>query len=97
VLNKPILVPESDVTSLGSVIFAFLAAGAFRTVEEAQDALCPPHRVFEPEPAARAACDDLFGHYRQLYFALGSRNSVPVSLGSVLPALREIAAKVKKL
>ena len=47
VLNKPVLVPESDVTSLGSAIFAFLAAGAFKTVEEAQDALCPEHRTVE--------------------------------------------------
>ena len=30
VLGKPMLVPEGDVTSLGSAIFAFLAAGAFR-------------------------------------------------------------------
>src|SRR5205085_10353439 len=36
VLNKPVLVPQSDVTSLGSAIFAFLAAGAFNTIEEAQ-------------------------------------------------------------
>ena len=41
VMGKPILVPDGDVTSLGSAIFAFLAAGTFRTIEEAQDALCP--------------------------------------------------------
>jgi L-ribulokinase len=29
-LGKPILVPDGDVTSLGSAIFAFLAAGTFR-------------------------------------------------------------------
>ena len=44
VLGKPVLVPEGDVTSLGSAIFAFLAAGAFQTIEEAQDALCPAYR-----------------------------------------------------
>src|SRR5437868_14853115 len=38
VLNKPVLVPESDVTSLGSAIFAFLAAGAFKCSEDAQQA-----------------------------------------------------------
>ena len=47
VMNKPVLVPEGDVTSLGSVIFAFLAAGDFASVEEAQDALCPEYRVFQ--------------------------------------------------
>ncbi len=44
VMDKPILVPKGDVTSLGSAIFAFLAAGTFRSIEEAQDALCPGHR-----------------------------------------------------
>ena len=51
-MGKPILVPNGDVTSLGSAIFAFLAAGTFRTVEEAQQALCPKYRVIEPEPRA---------------------------------------------
>ena len=41
ILNKPVLVPERDVTSLGSAIFAFLAAGTFRSIEEAQAALSP--------------------------------------------------------
>ena len=53
VMGKPILVPQGDVTSLGSAIFAFLAAGTFQTVEEAQDALCPAYRTIEPEPAGR--------------------------------------------
>jgi L-ribulokinase len=96
ILNKPILVPEGDVTSLGSAIFAFLAAGAFRTIEEAQDALCPPYATLEPQPASRAAYDELDGHYRQLYFALGSRESQPVAVGGVLPSLRRIAAAAKK-
>jgi thioredoxin-like negative regulator of GroEL len=38
VLNKPVLVPAGDVTSLGSAIFAFLAAGTFNTIEDAQKA-----------------------------------------------------------
>ena len=96
ILNKQILVPEGDVTSLGSAIFAFLAAGAFRTIEEAQDALCPSYATLEPQPASRAAYDELSGHYRQLYFALGSRESQPVAVGGVLPALRKVAAAAKK-
>src|SRR6267142_4314426 len=43
VMNKPILVPQSDPTSIGSAIFAFLAAGTYQTVEEAQAALCPSY------------------------------------------------------
>ena len=41
VLGMPVLVPERPITSLGSAIFAFLAAGTFATIEEAQRALCP--------------------------------------------------------
>ena len=36
VLNKPVLVPTGDITGLGSAMFAFLAAEAFKTIEEAQ-------------------------------------------------------------
>ncbi len=50
VLNKPVLVPAGDVTSIGSAVFAFLAAGEFQSVEEAQDALCPSYRTVMPEP-----------------------------------------------
>ncbi len=50
VLNKPVLIPLSEVTSLGSAIFAAMAAGAFPTIEKAQDALCPKYRVVQPEP-----------------------------------------------
>jgi len=46
ILNKPVLVPEGDVTSLGSAIFAFMAAGAFSSIEKAQDALCRKFAVF---------------------------------------------------
>jgi L-ribulokinase len=96
ILNKPILVPEGDVTSLGSAIFAFLAAGAFRSIEEAQNALCPPFATIEPQPASRTVYDELSGHYRKLYFALGMPESEPVSIGSVLPSLRRIAAEAKR-
>ena len=58
VLNKPVLVPdEPRSTSLGSAIFAFLAAGAFQTIEEAQDALCPTFDIVEPDPRAAAVYD----------------------------------------
>jgi L-ribulokinase len=96
ILNKPILVPEGDVTSLGSAIFAFLAAGAFRSIEEAQNALCPPFATIEPQAASRTVYNELSGHYRQLYFALGIPESEPVSIGSILPSLRRIAAEAKR-
>ncbi|MGH9612135.1 MAG: ribulokinase, partial [Bryobacteraceae bacterium] len=95
VLNKPILVPQGDVTSLGSVIFAFLAAGTFRTIEEAQDSLCPKYRVYEPESSSAAVYEQLFALYRKLYFAFGKRKSEAVEIGAVLPELRAIAARAR--
>ena len=95
VLNKPVMIPEGEVTSLGSAIFASLAAGAFRTVEEAQDALCPKYRVIDPDPAAVAVYEELYQIYRRLYFAFGQPGSQPVAVGDVLPNLRRIAARVR--
>ncbi|HEV2447403.1 MAG TPA: FGGY-family carbohydrate kinase, partial [Candidatus Sulfopaludibacter sp.] len=95
VLGKPILVPNGDVTSLGSAIFAFLAAGTFRSVADAQDALCPDHNEVAPEPAQAATSVDLYALYRKLYFAFGERRAAAVELGAVLPELRAIAARVR--
>jgi L-ribulokinase len=92
VLGAPILVPEQDTTSLGPAIFAFLAAGTFRTVEEAQAALCPRFATVEPDPRGSALCEELFTSYRSLYFALGRDDSPPVRLGDLLPSLRRIAS-----
>ncbi|MFB3777586.1 MAG: ribulokinase [Bryobacteraceae bacterium] len=93
VFNKPVLVPQSEVTSLGSAIFAFLAAGVFRSVEEAQDSLCPKFRTVEPDPAAAAVYQKLYPLYRKLYFGMGRASADPVAAGDVLPSLRLIAAE----
>ncbi|MCU1223205.1 MAG: L-ribulokinase [Edaphobacter sp.] len=90
VLNKPVLVTTGDVTSLGSVIFAFLAAGDFPTIEEAQDALCPPFITYHPEPTAVARAEDLYQLFRGVYFALGTPDAAPVPWGGLLPALRKL-------
>ena len=71
ILGKPILVPTTDTTSLGAAIFAFLAAGAFRTVEEAQAALAPTYRAIEPVREDVSVYEDLCGRFRELYFMLG--------------------------
>jgi L-ribulokinase len=95
VLGKPILVPESDPTSLGSAIFAFLAAGTYKTVEEAQDALCPKYRVWAPDPVQTRTADRLYEGYRKAYFALGSRDADAAALGNILPLLRRVATEVR--
>jgi L-ribulokinase len=97
VLNKPILVPQGDVTSLGSAIFAFLAAKAFPSIEDAQNALCPPHQTFDPQPESVAIYDRLYPLYKRLYFAFGAKESAPVGIGAVLPELRKIAAETRQI
>jgi L-ribulokinase len=92
VLGRPVLVPAKSVVSLGSAIFAFLAAGTFKSVEEAQDTICPSHKVYEPDPAAQVVYNELYPLYRELYFALGEPGKNP--LANVLPKLIGIAESV---
>jgi L-ribulokinase len=96
VLNKPVLVPAGIPTSLGSGIFALLAAGAYKTIEEAQAAVCLPLRTVEPDTKSAVVYEQLYRHYRDVYFALGRSRAEPVPLGRVLPELRRIAAEVRK-
>jgi L-ribulokinase len=90
VLGRPVLVPSKSVVSLGSAIFAFMAAGTFKTIEEAQDKICPSHRAFLPDEAAQRIYADLYPLYSKLYFALGQRASD--GLGDILPSLIRVAA-----
>ena len=94
ILGCPVLVPSSSVTSLGSAIFAFLAAGTFRSIEEAQDKICPTHKIFNPDPAEKSVYEKLYLLYRELYFALGRPNQSP--LGKILPELIHISESVNK-
>ena len=95
VLNKPILVPQGDVTSLGSAIFAFMAAGAFPSIQEAQKVLCHEHETYLPEARSVAVYDELFRLFKRLYFSFGFKKSEPFAFGDVLPQLRAIAAKAR--
>jgi len=94
VLGKPVLVPAGIPTSLGSGIFALLAAKAFSSIEEAQAKMCLSYKTYTPQPKAHATYNRLFEHYRTLYFGLGKRDAGPVAIGNVLPDLRRIAAEV---
>jgi len=97
VLNKPVLVPAGIPTSLGSGIMALLAAGVYKTIEEAQKAVCLPLRTVEPYPVAAAIYEQLYSLYRDVYFALGRRDAKPVALGRILPELRRIASGVRRM
>ena len=85
VFGRPVLVPSKSVVSLGSAIFAFLAAGTFQTVEEAQEKICPPFQVFEPDPQAQQVYDEIYPLYRKLYFEFGQPGEG--ALGDILPKL----------
>src|SRR5439155_832117 len=63
VLGRPVVVASKSAVSLGSAIFAFLAAGIFETVEEAQDRICPTHRVYEPDRSEQRIYDELYTLY----------------------------------
>jgi len=89
VLGRPVLVPSKSVVSLGSAIFAFLAAGTFKTVEDAQDKICPSHRVFTPDESAQRTYGKLYPLYSNLYFTFGQRTSN--GLADILPTLIAVA------
>ncbi len=94
VLGRPVLVPNSSVVSLGSAIFAFLAAGTFKTVEEAQDKICPSHRTFAPDASAQRVYETLYPLYSKLYFSLGGASTGGDNqLADVLPTLISVAAQ----
>src|ERR1700720_618605 len=88
VLGRPVLVPTKSATGLGSAIFAFLVAGTFKTIEEAQNKICPPHRVFDPDPSERRIYDDLYRLFSRMYFAFGDKLA---DMGDVLPTLIRIS------
>jgi L-ribulokinase len=96
VLSKPVLVPEGDVTSLGSAIFAFLAAGVFKTIEDAQQVLCPRYRAIAPDGRESLTSARVLEIYRKVYFAMGRPSSEPAALGDVLPALKRLSAEVRR-
>src|SRR5882757_2822543 len=89
VLGRPVLVPGSKVTGIGSAIFAFLAAGTFRTIEEAQEKVCPSHVIFTPDAAQQNVYRELFPLYRSVYFGFGK--PAHGEFGNVLPKLIQIA------
>jgi len=90
VLGRPVLVPSGKVTGLGAAIFAFLAAGSFKTIDEAQQKICPTHTVYQPQPETQHVYRDLYELYRKMYFDFG-RPLETSAFGNVLPRLIQIA------
>jgi len=97
VLNKVVLVPDSIPTSIGSGIFAQLAAGIFPTIEAAQQQMCPGHKTYEPQAESAAIYEELYQLYRKVYFAFGDEAATPIQLSDVLLSIRNIAAKARSM
>jgi L-ribulokinase len=97
VLNKVVLVPDSVPTSIGSGIFAQLAAGIFPTIEAAQQQMCPGHRIYMPNSESAAIYEELYQLYRRVYFAFGDESAAPTQLSDVLLATRNIAARSRMM
>ena len=95
VLGKPVLVPSSKVTGIGSAIFAFLAAGTFQTIEEAQRQICPPHTTFSPQLEEAEIYDELYSLYRRLYFNFGGP-AREGQFGDLLPTLKRLAKREQR-
>jgi L-ribulokinase len=90
VLGRPVLVPSSKVTRVGSAIFAFLAAKTFRTMEEAQQQIWPAQTKFSPHPDENRVYAEFYPIYRRIYFDLG-KTGRDSHFGDVLPKLIQIA------
>jgi len=84
VLNKPVLVPAGDVTSLGRR-FLPLWPRDFQDDRRCADRAVPAWKTYEPDPKEAVVYEELFVIFRKLYFALGEGE-----FRDALPRLRAI-------
>jgi xylulokinase len=72
VTGLPVRVPESvETTATGAAILAAVASGLHAVVADAVKAFVAFRpEEHEPDPGARAAYDEAYRRYRDLYFAL---------------------------
>ncbi|MBP7002940.1 FGGY family carbohydrate kinase [Amaricoccus sp.] len=70
-LGRPVeALAEADASATGAAVLAAVAVGAAGSVAEACGRLRLAVRVIEPQAAARAAQEDAYGRYRELFEAL---------------------------
>ncbi len=90
---------SAQASALGAALCGAIAAGpargGFRTVEDAQPALCGVKpKVYEPNGAARQVYDELYGLYRRLHDAFGHTADGP-PVGRVMKDLIELRERVR--
>jgi L-ribulokinase len=92
ILNMPMKVAASDQTcALGAALFGAVAAGAFKTVEDAQKLTSTREHVYRPDPGDVRIYESLFALYTRLHdaFGLPSWNGSLAALMKDLIAIRE--------
>jgi L-ribulokinase len=100
VLGYPMIIAGSPQTpALGAAASAAVAAGAadggFATFAEAQAAMVREGETqFAPDPAARAAYDELYGIYRELHDVFGGVPGSTADLGTAMKRLLAIRERV---
>src|SRR5665213_525466 len=92
VLGRPVVAPAASTVGLGAAIFAFLAAKTFSTVEEAQNAVCPPFRKYLPDAHEHEIYSRIYEQFRAVYFGFGDR--LAGGMKDVLPELIAIREQV---
>ncbi len=100
VTGRPMKISRATQTcALGAAICGAVAAGTerggYRTVEEAQAALCGVRaKAYQPASAARRVYDELYGLYRQLHDAFGRADST-TTVGRVMKELIELRERLQ--
>ena len=91
VLNRPVLVPAGKVTGPRLGDLRLPRRRAFPTIEEAQEAVCPPYTVYSRRSPRRARpAMRLYGLFRRVYFDFGKPAAGTV-FSDVLPTLSRVA------
>ncbi len=99
VIGQPMLIAGSPQTpALGSAVAAAVtagsAAGGYDSWHQAQDRMTTlKAKRFDPDPAARAVYDELYGIYRELHDAFGGVAGARADLGTLMKRLLAIKTR----
>jgi L-ribulokinase len=102
VLGQPMLIAGSPQTpALGAAVSAAVTAGAagggYDDWAEAQDAMTTiKEKRFEPQPAAQAVYDQLYGIYRELHDAFGGVAGARPDLASLMKRLLTVKERATR-
>ena len=70
-LNVPITALETlDAGTVGSAMLTGIAAGCFRDLEDAQNAMVKTRKVYTPDPSMHEKYCKIYERYRKLYQAV---------------------------